>query len=73
MNTARQILAGTGTQTAALGFGGDGLTPPVSLTGATEEYDGTTWTSNPTGLNTARYRQLAGAGTTNISISFWWW
>jgi hypothetical protein len=28
-------------------------TPPV--TGATELYDGSTWTSNPTGLNTARY------------------
>jgi hypothetical protein len=25
MNAARGILAGTGTQTAALGFGGDGL------------------------------------------------
>jgi hypothetical protein len=28
-------------------------TPPI--TGATEEYDGSTWTTNPTGsLNTAR-------------------
>jgi hypothetical protein len=25
-----------------------------SNTGSTEEYDGSTWTSNPTGLNTAR-------------------
>jgi hypothetical protein len=32
------------------------------ITGATEEYDGTSWTSNPTGLNTARER-LAAAGT----------
>jgi hypothetical protein len=45
----RAFLGGCGTQTAALGFGG---TPPI--TGATEEYDGSTWTSNPTGLNTAR-------------------
>jgi hypothetical protein len=35
LNTARTDLAGAGTQTAALAFGG---TPPV--TGATEEYDG---------------------------------
>jgi hypothetical protein len=39
LNTARKELAGCGTQTAALAFGG---TPP--RTGATEEYDGTTWT-----------------------------
>jgi hypothetical protein len=43
MNTARSQLAGAGTQTAALAFGG---TPPV--TAATEEYDGNSWTSgNP--------------------------
>jgi hypothetical protein len=34
---------GAGTQTAALAFGGS--TPP-KVTGATEEYDGTSWTSN---------------------------
>jgi hypothetical protein len=41
LNTARQGLAGSinGTQTAALGFGGN--TPPY--TGATEQYDGTSW------------------------------
>jgi hypothetical protein len=44
-------LAAAGTQTAALAFGGT-QDPPV--TAATEEYDGSTWTSNPTGLNTAR-------------------
>jgi hypothetical protein len=49
LNTAR-ALAGCGTQTAALAFGGESPAP----TGATEEYDGSTWTSNPTGLNTAR-------------------
>jgi hypothetical protein len=45
-------LAGAGTQTAALAFGGIYLVQVIS--GATEEYDGTTWTNNPTGLNTAR-------------------
>jgi hypothetical protein len=43
--------------------------PP--FTGATEEYDGSTWTSNPTGLNTAR-GALAGAGTQTAALSFWW-
>jgi hypothetical protein len=64
MNTARYHLAGAGTQTAALAFGGN---DPAS-TGATEEYDGTTWaTSNP--LNTAR-RLLAGAGTQTAALAF---
>jgi hypothetical protein len=40
MNTAREGLAGAGTQTAALAFGGN--VPPY--TGATEEYNGTSWT-----------------------------
>jgi hypothetical protein len=34
------LLAGAGTQTAALAFGGY----TTAVTGATEEYDGTTWT-----------------------------
>jgi hypothetical protein len=64
MNTARQNLAGAGTQTAGLAFGG---TPPV--TGATELYDGTSWTSNPTGLNTGRH-SLGGAGTQTAALAF---
>jgi hypothetical protein len=44
LNTARYALAGCGTQTAGLAFGGE-VPPP---TGATEEYDGSTWTSNST-------------------------
>jgi hypothetical protein len=39
MGTARGGLGGAGTQTAALAFGG--TVPPY--TGATEEYDGSTW------------------------------
>jgi hypothetical protein len=41
MITSRRQLAGAGTQTAALAFGGR-WTP--TYTGATEEYDGTSWT-----------------------------
>jgi hypothetical protein len=38
INTARRYVAGAGTQTAALAFGG--YTGTGSRTGATEEYDG---------------------------------
>jgi hypothetical protein len=44
-------MAGCGTQTAGLAFGGD-INPPA--TGATEEYDGTSWATSPGSLNTAR-------------------
>jgi hypothetical protein len=50
LNTARESLAAAGTQTAALAFGGYTGTP----TGATEEYDGATWTTSPGSLATAR-------------------
>jgi hypothetical protein len=39
------------------------------LTSATEEYDGSTWTSNPTGLNTAR-SSSGGAGTQTAALAF---
>jgi hypothetical protein len=47
---SKSYLAGAGIQTAALAFGGE--TP--SVTGATEEYDGTSWTTSPASLATAR-------------------
>jgi hypothetical protein len=40
---SKKDLAGAGTQTAGLAFGGSTPTP----TGATEEYDGTSWTTSP--------------------------
>jgi hypothetical protein len=66
MNTARQGLAGSvnGTQTAALGFGGN--VPPYS--GITEAYDGTSWTAE-TSMSTAR-GQLGGAGTQASALAF---
>jgi hypothetical protein len=67
MNTARSSLGGTGTQTAGLAFGGYTGTP--GGTGATEEYDGTSWVNNPTGLNTVRY-QPVGAGTQTAALGF---
>jgi hypothetical protein len=40
-------------------------------TGATEEYDGTSWTTSPASMATARSK-LAGAGTKSSSTRFWW-
>jgi hypothetical protein len=42
MNAGRREFAGAGIQTAGLAFGGN-VNP--GLSGATEEYDGTNWTS----------------------------
>jgi hypothetical protein len=58
-NRNNTINAGSlaGIQTAAVQFGGyTQPTPPqtVAMT-TTEKYNGTSWTNNPTGLNTARY------------------
>jgi hypothetical protein len=68
LNTARGGIAGAGTQTAALAFGGD--SPGGYLT-ATEEYDGSTWTTSPGSLNTAR-NSLGGCRNANCCFSFWW-
>ena len=47
---------GAGTQTAALSFGGIvGPAPPAPRSGATQEYDGTNWTSGGA-LGTGRYQ-----------------
>ena len=67
LGTARYVLAGAGTQTAGLAFGG--YSPAnEGQTNATEEYNGSAWTSGGS-LNTARYR-LAGAGTQTAGLGF---
>jgi len=67
LNTSRGYLAGAGTQTAAVAFGG--WTPPGGiLLSSTELWNGTSWTSNPTGLSTARCL-LAGAGTQTLALA----
>jgi hypothetical protein len=69
MANARRAPGGTGTQTAALAFGGQS-SPGGPLLSATEEYDGTNWAaSNP--LNTARLR-FCRCRNTNSSFRFWW-
>jgi hypothetical protein len=67
MNTARRFVMGAGTQTAALAFGGDAGAPPYANQSATELWNGTTWTSNPTGLATARG---GGAGIGTQALGF---
>jgi hypothetical protein len=47
------------------------LTPAPAFTGATEEYDGTSWATSPGSLNTAR-GYLGRCRYTNGSFSFWW-
>ena len=66
LNTARNQLAGAGIQTAALAFGGQ----TTVAVGNNESYNGTSWTSSPASLNTAR-RLLGGCGATNTaSLAF---
>jgi hypothetical protein len=43
----------------------------LSATGATEEYDGTSWTTSPASLNTAR-RAFRWCRNSNSCFSFWW-
>jgi hypothetical protein len=65
LNTARYYLGGCGTQTAALAFGG---TTATASTGATEEYDGSTWTSNPK----FKYSKISinSSGTQTAALAF---
>ena len=65
INLARRFLAGSGTKTAGLIFGGS-TTPPETYRAHTEAYDGTSWTE-VNDLNTAKqYR--AGNGTQTSSL-----
>ena len=64
LNTARNQLAGLGTQDSALAFGGEGP-PNVALT---EDWNGNNWVET-SDLNTA-VRFQGGAGTTTAGLSF---
>ena len=57
MTTARGGLAGAGTQTEGLGFGGYAAPPALIGSVATEEYNGSTW--GPGGNMTTGRRLLA--------------
>ena len=62
MNTARFALGSAGTQTAVVAFGGNPNTT------ATELWNGTSWSSNPTGLSTGRQHSY-GAGTQTAALA----
>jgi len=64
LSTARYALAGAGTQTTGLAFGGFNGT---AMVGQAEEYNGSSWTAGGT-MGTARYR-LAGAGTQTAALA----
>mgnify|MGYP001591798171 CR=1 FL=1 len=65
LNTARNGLMGSGTQTSGLAFGGQA----PSATTATELYDGTSWT-NVSSMGTAAYTGggSVGAGTGTTAL-----
>ena len=71
LNTARGLMAagGNSTQTAGLCFGGTTTTGPdnTGVTNATEEYNGTSWTS----VNNMNYsvRNFGGAGTQTNAVA----
>ena len=70
LNTARYALAGAGTQTAGLAFGGADPTigpPIINPNGPTEEYNGSSWTTSGN-MGTGRYR-LAGNGTQTAALA----
>jgi len=67
LNTARTGIGGSGIQTAALAAGGE-LGPP-GYTGATELYDGTSWTTSPASLNVIKGGQ-GQSGTQTSSLAY---
>ena len=64
--TARQSLAGAGTQNVALAFGG--FSAPFTFYSCTEEYDGALWSVG--GALITNRSDLAGAGTQNEALAF---
>jgi hypothetical protein len=63
---SKNWLGSAGIQTAALGFGG---TLVQLIQHATEEYNGSTWSTSTPSLNTAR-KFPAGAGTQTAALAF---
>jgi len=64
MNTARMSLAGAGTTTSGVVFGGG---PPAST--ATETWDGTNWSTSPATLAAGRWH-IGGSGTGTAAVGF---
>ena len=62
MNTGRGQISGAGTQTDGLAFGGD-KPPSEAAQTSIESWDGTSWSTSPATLATARTRAGAGRNT----------
>ena len=67
LGTGRYLVAGAGTQTASLAFGGLSIQPATN-SNATEEYNGSGWTTG--GNLSAVKRNLGGAGTQTAGLGF---
>ena len=65
LNDARYNLGGTGTQTSALAFGGASTVNPA----ITELFNGSSWTTNPSGLTNAR-SSMKGFGVQTSTIAW---
>ena len=68
MNTAQPYRPATGTQTSTIAAGGAINYSPPSTHTASEQYDGTTWTSTPS-LSTGRYAENVGTGASALAIA----
>ena len=66
LNEGKQTAAGAGTTTAALQYGGYAAGGSTTPTGATESYNGTTWTAVGS-LGTARDSILGGQASANTA------
>jgi hypothetical protein len=66
LSTGRRYVAGFGTQTAAVAAGGN--TPPGRTT-VVEEWNGSSWGSNPNGIPTANM-SIRGTGTSTAGLLF---
>ena len=69
MSTGRATFGGTGTQTAALAFGGRISNNPFTYTNATEEYGGSSWTSGGDLGATMYYMNRTGVGTQTAGLA----
>ena len=67
LGQGRSSLAGAGTQTAGLVFGGSSY-PPLTRYNLSEEYNGSAWTEG-NNLNQAR-NSIAGCGTQTAALGF---
>jgi hypothetical protein len=69
INSSREAPGGSGTQTAALIFGGNGPAPVYNAVPATESWNGSSWTTLPATLNSDHTGALGGCGTQTATIT----